>query len=76
MVLESRGKHQDKLDMEMLSHLRTQQIVSNIRMHHKTGPSDPMLWVPDACCGAVVEKRCGTPVFYSYIEEKTTVYVI
>lgn len=76
MVLESRGNHQDKLDMEMLSHLCTQQIVSTIRMHHKTGPSDPMLWVPDACCGAVVEKRCGTPVFYSYIEEKTTVYLI
>lgn len=70
MVLESRREPQDTLDMKMLNYLRTQQIVSKIRMHHKTGPSDPMLWVPDACCGAIVDYRRGVPEFYSYIEEK------
>ena len=76
MVLESRGKHQDDLDMKMLSYLRTQRMVSKIRMHHRTGPSDPMLWVPDACCGAIVDDRCGAPEFYSYIEGKTTVHMV
>jgi hypothetical protein len=69
-VLESRGTHQDSLDMKMLGHLRTQHTVSRIRLHHRTGPSDPMLWVPDACCGAIVEDRCGTPEYFSWIEGK------
>ena len=75
-VLESRGTHQDGLDMKMLSHLRTRHTVSTIRLHHKTGPSDPMLWVPDACCGAVVDDRCGVPEFFSQIEGKTTIHLV
>lgn len=75
-VLESRGAHQDGLDLKMLGHLRTQHSVSTIRLHHRTGPSDPMLWVPDACCGAVVDERCGVPEFFSQIKERTTVHLI
>lgn len=75
-IRESRGRVQDQRDMEMLSHLRTTHTVSAIRLHHRTGPSEPMLWVPDACCGALVEQRCGNPTFFSEIEEKSTIHLV
>jgi len=75
-ILESRGRVQDQRDREMLSHLRTTHAVSSIRLHHRTGPSEPMLWVPDACCGALVEHRCGNSAFFSEIEEKSTIHLV
>lgn len=31
-----------------------------------------MLWISDACCGAVTQMRSGDPQLYSLIEHKVT----
>lgn len=76
VVFESRSPAQDRRDREMLDYLRTMHAVSAIRMHHRTGPSEPMLWVPDVCCGAVVEHRCGNSEYFAEIAGKATVHDI
>lgn len=60
--------------MKMLGQLRTPHVVSKVRLHHRTGPRDPRLWIWDACCGAIVKDRCEVPEYFSWIEEKTTLH--
>ncbi|EPQ44834.1 hypothetical protein MPS_2688 [Mycobacterium pseudoshottsii JCM 15466] len=31
-----------------------------------------MLWIPDACCGAVTQHRCGDSEDYALIESQVT----
>lgn len=36
-------------------------ISADMNVTHRDGPFEPLLWVPDAVCGAVVERRLGRP---------------
>jgi hypothetical protein len=50
----------------MLGALRAQKVIPAIlRMEHKPGANEPLLWAADAICGAVVQLRTGDS---SYIE--------
>lgn len=43
----------------MLETLRARRALSRrVRVEHWPGPSEPLLWLPDAVCGAVVADRC------------------
>lgn len=65
-IIESRGPADNQRDLDLLSHLRRRRsLPRSIRLDHTPGPADPMLWVPDAVCGAVSEMRCGDPVYYA-----------
>lgn len=76
MTLESRGRADDKRDRDVLDGFRaTGSIDSSLRMDHVPGPAEPMLWVPDAVCGAVVSDRVGDPQHWKLIEAKCTVHV-
>ncbi|MFT3834587.1 MAG: hypothetical protein QM711_14915 [Micropruina sp.] len=60
VVFESRGASDDRRDRVMLDHLRQQQIVdASLRIDHRVGRGEPLLWVPDALCGIVSANRCG-----------------
>lgn len=49
MVLESRGKADDRRDLNTLQSLRSKRSVSStLRMEHRVGPVEPMVWIADA----------------------------
>lgn len=59
MVVESRGPA-DRLDRHMLDTLRAKKLIDRgLRMHHRPGPAEPLLWIPDVVCGAVTHARLG-----------------
>lgn len=76
-TLESRGFVQDQRDMSMVDSLRRARAVSSaIKVHHQPGPKDPLLWISDALCGAVVASRTGDPSFLHALTSCTTVELI
>lgn len=77
LVLESRGPADDKRDRTMMDSLKSsRRLTSPLHMSHQPGPEDPMLWIPDVLCGAVVEERVGEPKYLERIASRTTVRVI
>lgn len=74
VIIESRGLKDDQRDRKTLQHLRTKHhLATSLHMSHVGGPADPMLWVPDACCGAITQLRCGIEGFYAQIQRRVTV---
>lgn len=55
---------QNDLDRDMLDVLRARQEVGpGLRMYHRLGRSDPLLWIPDAVAGAVGARHRGNPTY-------------
>lgn len=70
VVLESRGKADDKRDRDHLDALRARRtIVSPLRIGHEPGASEPLLWVPDAVCGVVSSLRTDTDAYYRLVAD-------
>lgn len=62
VVWESRGRADDRRDLDALAYLRTRGEVSTaLRLDHTIGHQDPSLWAADVLCGAVVTHRAGHP---------------
>lgn len=60
LLLESRGPADDKRDRHLLDTMRAKRVLpGGLRMGHAPGPSEPLLWLPDAVCGAVTQSRLG-----------------
>lgn len=77
LILESRGATADRRDRDMLDALRAQRrIDTRLRLDHATGPSDPVLWIADAVCGAYVASRVGDPRWWAALTSRTAVYSI
>ncbi|UZN03461.1 hypothetical protein [Cellulomonas sp. S1-8] len=77
LVLESRGAMADRRDREMLDALRSRRhISSTLRLDHAPGPADPMLWIADAVCGALVAQRVGEGRWWRILESRMTVHVV
>jgi len=73
-TFESRGPADDKRDMNMLGHLRASKALdSSLRVSHRRGPDDPLLWLSDALCGVVTSARTGEPQYRELIEHKLTI---
>ncbi|WP_322779345.1 hypothetical protein [Frankia sp. Cas4] len=61
----------------MIDVLRATKAVSSIlRMDHLPGPAEPLLWLPDAVCGAMTRARTGEPAFAKTIESRLTIIPI
>lgn len=74
MTLESRGQRDDRRDLEALQTFRARKVVTGeLRMEHRPGPAEPMLWVPDTVCGAVVADRTGNPEYMNVIRTACTI---
>lgn len=77
VVLESRGPADDRRDIQMLNALRGQRHLSTgIRLTHVVGRNEPMLWIPDAVCGAISSARTGNPTYQAVLQERLTVIEI
>jgi hypothetical protein len=75
MTLESRGRADDGRDRKALGGFRsTGAVSSRLRMGHAVGPAEPLLWIPDAVCGAMVGNRTGQPQHWKLIEAKCQVH--
>ncbi|WP_236688900.1 hypothetical protein [Clavibacter michiganensis] len=62
LVAESRGPADDRRDRDHLDTLRAARALSGpIRLDHRRGPVEPVLWVADIICGAIVQDRVGNP---------------
>jgi hypothetical protein len=77
VVLESRGPKDDRRDRDMLDSLRSQRSIRpQLRMDHLPGPKDPLLWVPDATCGAVTHDRTGEGHYLECLRTRVDVTMI
>lgn len=74
LVLESRGVKADKRDRDMLDAMRARHAVGGLRLNHSPGPADPVLWIADAVCGAVVAHRTARPQWLQHLERKITLH--
>lgn len=73
IIFESRGASDDKRDRVMLNHLRQQRIVeTSLRIDHRVGRTEPLLWVPDALCGIVSASRCGDGTLIELVGHRVT----
>jgi len=59
LTLESRGTVADSKDRAMVAAMQAQQTLRRLRIDHVRGKDEPLLWVADAVCGAVVAHRAG-----------------
>ncbi|MGL4744885.1 MAG: hypothetical protein ACRCXL_10925 [Dermatophilaceae bacterium] len=77
IVLESRGRADDRRDLDLLNALRGgRNISTTIRLTHVIGRSEPMLWIPDAVAGTVTSSRTGEPRHRQVLEEQLTLIEI
>lgn len=77
MILESRGPAADKRDRDLLDALRARRVVpGTLRLEHVPGPADPMLWLPDAVCGAITRARSGDTTFTAMMRSRITVITL
>lgn len=76
-TFESRGPKDDQRDRRMLDALRSKQHVSaHLRITHVAGPHEPMLWVADAICGAIVRHRTGDQTYLDTVRDDRLVRII
>lgn len=77
LTLESRGKADDKRDVDLVGKLRRRRLPGgSVPVFHEVGPKQPMLWIADAICGAVMHHRCGEPEYLARLERRVTVSTI
>ncbi|MCA0306294.1 MAG: hypothetical protein LCH87_02805 [Actinobacteria bacterium] len=73
VIVESRGVKDDQRDRKMLDYLRQQSTINTaLRIDHRVGRREPLLWLPDSLCGIVSAYRCGDPSLYDKIAHKVT----
>jgi hypothetical protein len=77
VTCESRGPKDDRRDRLLLDKLRARKVVaSGMRLDHTLGPKDPLLWIPDALCGAVTHRRTGESNYLKVLDASTAVQII
>ena len=77
LTLESRGRADDRRDVETTRHLqRRRQRGSDVRLFHEVGPKEPLVWIADALCGAVVQDRCGSPANLAQLAQHLDIRVV
>ncbi|ATL70933.1 hypothetical protein [Nocardia terpenica] len=63
ITFESRGQL-DQSDQDIFDKFRARKVVGpGLRINHSIGRAEPVLWLPDIVCGAVVQHRVGNPSY-------------
>lgn len=70
LMLESRGPADDKRDRNLLDAMRAKHQSGGLRLDHRRGPEEPLLWIPDALCGALTSSRIGEGRWLEKLEER------
>lgn len=72
VIAESRGRADDRRDAQAVEHLGEADVSGPFHIDHARGPFDPLLWVPDACCGVITRHRCGDSTHYEKLSTQIT----
>lgn len=76
-TFESRGAADDRRDLELVQALRgVHRLGPGLRIEHQPGPSEPLLWVPDAVCGAVTSSRTSSSEHLEILGERVSIIQI
>lgn len=75
VIMESRGSKDDQRDRDLLAALQAQHRIfaPALKMGHVRGVDDPLLWLPDALCGAVLNARRGDNRWWEPLAKSTSV---
>lgn len=77
MVLESRGRADDQRDRKLLDTLRAKKAVGpGLRIDHRAGPDEALLWIPDAVCGAAHAAELGNTRYWERLKASADVAFI
>lgn len=77
LTLESRGSAADSRDLQFVQMMRARRAIPEaIRLDHTPGPAEPLLWLADALCGAVMAARTGEPRWLNAIASSVTVHEV
>ncbi len=71
-VLESRGPA-DRHDRAHVDALRARRALSGVRIDHKPGAVEPLLWVADTLCGVIGRDRQGESTYLDVLRPKIEV---
>lgn len=74
-TLESRSTAQDRSDLAHIVSLQGQGLDSRLRITHKRGGDEPLLWIPDAILGAVNAHRDGDSSYFGVLRDMIIVDV-
>lgn len=76
-TFESRGPADDRRDLDLVQALRgTRRLSPSLRIDHLQGPKEPLLWVPDAVCGAVTTARITSDEYLEILGEQVAIVQI
>ncbi|MBB2975107.1 hypothetical protein FHX49_000648 [Microbacterium endophyticum] len=64
LVLESRGGAQDKKDVAHIVALQNSGLDERLRIAHKRGGDEPLLWIADVVLGAINAHRAGNSRYF------------
>lgn len=68
---ESRGPAQDRRDIALVKHLRSSRwLESRLTLMHAPGPSEPLLWLADAVCGASTARFAGHDDYFDLLARR------
>ena len=73
MMLESRSGSQDKSDRAHLVGLQNQGLSKDLRVEHRRGGDEPLLWIPDAVLGAINAAHRGHPAHLDVLRDSIVV---
>jgi len=69
LTLESRSSHQDRGDRAHVVALQGQGLDRRLRIGHRRGGDDPLLWIADAVLGAINSAHAGKPRHLEALKE-------
>lgn len=76
-TLESRGPADDRRDLNLVQALRgTRHLSPTLRIDHLQGPKEPLLWIPDAVCGAVTSARTARGEYFDTLGDQVNIIPI
>ncbi|WP_343826474.1 hypothetical protein, partial [Falsarthrobacter nasiphocae] len=76
-TLETRTDSQDKRDVAHLVSLQNKGVFQGLRIEHKRGGDEPLLWIADTLLGAFnARKRDGDSSYWSILEKTLDTNVV
>jgi len=77
VTAESRGRKDDKRDLDTIQKMRSRLILTgHLHLEHCAGPREPLLWAADIVCGALTQDRCGDGSYLARLSASVTVIEI
>lgn len=74
LTLEGSTPPQDRSDVAHLVALRAQGLNPRVRINHRRGGDEPLLWIPDIVLGAINSAQIGETSHYEALSESIIIH--